>query len=61
MAASLSATLVKTDDADNVRLVKKGTNKEGRDDVSSALVLCSGLFDRSRHRPRSRWRYRGVA
>ena len=61
MAASLSAAMVKTDDAGNSRLVKKGTNNTARDDVAAGLLLCAGLYERSRQRPRSRWRYRGVA
>ena len=60
MAWSLSKALVKTDDAGNVRLVKDGTNNVARDDVAAALVLGAGLYERSRQRPRSRWRYRGA-
>ena len=60
VAASLSAALVKNDDSGNTRLVKRGTNNTGRDDVAAALVLGAGAFQRSAG-TRPRWRYRGVA
>ena len=59
VAASLSQAVVKTDDAGNTRLVKRGTNNTARDDVGAALVLAAGAFQRSPGGPR--WRYRGVA
>ena len=59
VAASLSAALVKNDDAGNTRLVKRGTNNAARDDVAAALVLCAGAFQRS-IRTRPRWRYAGA-
>ncbi len=46
IAASLSVAMVKSDDAGNVRLLKKGTNNTGRDDVAAALVLGAGLLSR---------------
>ena len=46
LAASLSAAMVKNDDAGNVRMVKAGTNNTGRDDVAAALVMAGGAFDR---------------
>jgi len=62
MAASLSAAMVQPDSSGNVRLVKRdAANNTARDDVGAALVLAAGLWDRSRQRPRSRWRYRGIA
>ena len=46
MAASLSAAMVKNDDAGNVRLVKRGTDNAARDDVAAALILGAGAFKR---------------
>ena len=46
LAASLSAAMVKNDDAGNVRMVKAGTNNTGRDDVAAALIMAGGAFDR---------------
>ena len=51
VSASLAAALVQNDDAGNVRMVKKGTNSEGRDDVASALVLAGGALARELARP----------
>ena len=59
MEASLSAALVKNDDAGNVRLVKRGTNKTARDDVAAALVLAAGSFTRA-DKAGPRWQYRGM-
>ena len=59
LTASLSAALVKPDDSDNVRLVKRGTNNTARDDVAAALVLAAGAVDRAPKAPT--WRYRGMA
>ena len=42
LAASLAAAMVKTDDQGSVRLAKRGTNNEGRDDVAAALILAAG-------------------
>ena len=53
LTASLAATVVKADDAGNYRLVKKGTNNAGRDDVGAALVLAAGALSRA-PRPRRR-------
>ena len=50
VAASLSAALVKNDDAGNVRLIKRGTNNTARDDVAAALVLAAGAFERANAR-----------
>lgn len=47
LAASLSAAMVKNDDAGNVRLVKRGTNNQARDDVAAALVLSAGALARA--------------
>lgn len=59
LTASLSAAMVKNDDAGSVRMVKRGTNNEARDDVAAALVLAAGAMDRAPKGPT--WRYRGMA
>lgn len=46
ITASLAVSKVETDDAGNVRLVKKGAHNEARDDVSAALVLAAGAVSR---------------
>ena len=40
--ASLSVAMVKNDDQGSVRMVKRGTNNEARDDVAAALCLVAG-------------------
>ena len=47
LTASLASTIAKADDAGNVRLVKRGTNNCGRDDVGAALVLACGALSRA--------------
>ena len=54
IAASLSCAMVKNDTSGNTRLLKRGTNNQARDDVAAALMLCAGLWDRSRPAPRRR-------
>ena len=39
---SLSATMVEHDKAGNMRIIKKGFDNQGRDDVSAALALAAG-------------------
>lgn len=51
MAVSMLAAEVKNDDAGSVRLVKKGTNNTGRDDVVAALILVMGAYGRAMARP----------
>ena len=46
LATSLSQAMVKSDDAGNVRLVKKGFNNESRDDVAQGFVLAAGALAR---------------
>ena len=46
LAVSLMAAQVHNDNAGNVRLVKKGRNNQGRDDVAAALTLAAGAWDR---------------
>ena len=47
MVASLAVAHVKSDDAGNVRLVKRGSNNTSRDDVAAAFTLASGAWERS--------------
>ena len=37
---------MKSDDAGNTRLVKKGSNNQSRDDVAAAFVLAAGATAR---------------
>ena len=46
LETSLSGALVKSDDQGNVRLLKKGTHNQSRDDVAAALVLACGAVAR---------------
>ena len=58
LAASLSAAMVKNDDQGSVRLVKKGSNNQARDDVSAAFTLAAGSYERANsgvRRPRARY------
>ena len=55
LAASLAAARVANDDQGSVRLLKRGTNNEGRDDVAAALVLACGALARA-PKPRRRLR-----
>ena len=55
LAASLAAAMVKNDDQGSVRMVKRGTNNTGRDDVAAALVLACGALSRA-PKPRRRLR-----
>ena len=63
IGASLAAAMVKNDDQGSVRLVKRGTNNQVRDDVSAAFTLVAGSFERAsammQRRPRAI--YRGMA
>ena len=61
LAASLSVALVKNDDQGSMRLSKNGSNNTARDDVAAALVLVAGAYARAMEKPRSRWRYHGMA
>ena len=47
LAASLAAAMVKNDEQGSVRLIKKGTNNTGRDDVAAALVLAISALSRA--------------
>lgn len=52
IGASLAVASVKNDDGGNVRLVKRGTNNQARDDVAASLVLAAGEAARRLRRPR---------
>ena len=43
---SLSRSMVEGDKAGNVRLVKRGSHNQSRDDVAAALTLVAGLYAR---------------
>ena len=58
LTASLAAAMVRPDDAGNVRMIKRGTNNQARDDVAAALVLAVGALSRA---PKPRKRYHGLA
>ena len=47
LTASLGVAMVAVDDAGNVRMRKRGTNNQARDDVAAALVLAAGSWKRS--------------
>ena len=51
LAASLAVAMVRNDDQGNVRLVKRASNNEARDDVAAALVLAAGALARALARP----------
>ena len=57
--ASLAVAKVRNYEQGDVRLVKRGTNNEARDDVAAALTLAAGVL--SRIPKRSRGVYLGVA
>ena len=62
IAASLAVAMVKNDDAGSVRLVKRGTNNQARDDVSAAFTLAAGSYERaSANSRRPGPVYRGMA
>ena len=50
MAASLAAASVQNDDSGSCRLIKRGSNNEGRDDIAAAFTLAAGLYERSMER-----------
>ena len=58
--ASLSVTATKEDDGGSIRLVKRGSQNESRDDISAALVLAAGAFQRAGQAPKRR-AYHGIA
>ena len=46
LTASLAAAMVRNDDQGSVRLAKRGSNNQSRDDVAAALTLAAGAVDR---------------
>ena len=56
LTASLAVAMVANDDAGNVRMQKRGTNNQARDDVAAAAVLAAGSWVRSPPVPRRRLR-----
>ena len=61
IAESLAVAKVQNDQSGNVRLVKRGTNNQARDDVAAALILGAGAWQRTfAKKPRPRWRYHGA-
>ena len=60
LAASLSAAMVRNDDAGSFRLIKKGFNNRARDDVAAAFVLAAGAYERSVERMSAGSRLRHV-
>ena len=61
MTASLSVAMVETDDSGNSRMIKRGTNNKGRDDVAVAAVLVAGEWTRRNRKPKSTGVYKGLA
>ena len=59
LEASLSVSAVKNDDSGNVRLQKRGSNNQSRDDVAAALTLGAGAHQRRSKAPRGGGVYRG--
>ena len=47
LAASLAVAMVANDDSGNVRMQKRGTNNQARDDVAAAAVLACGALSRA--------------
>ena len=48
LSASLAVAKVESDTSGNLRLTKRGTNNQARDDVAAALVLAAGRHSRRR-------------
>ena len=51
IAASLMAAKVENDTSGNTRLIKRGSNNTGRDDVAHALTLAAGAVERNAKQP----------
>ena len=49
---SLAVSMVRNDDAGNVRLQKRGSNNQSRDDVAAALALAAGAHQRRSKAPK---------
>ena len=59
LEASLAVASVKNDSSGNVRLEKRGSNNQSRDDVAAALTLGAGAHQRRSKAPRGGGVYRG--
>ena len=46
--ASLAVCRVRNDDQGSVRLIKRGTNNTGRDDMAHAMALAAGAWKRAK-------------
>ena len=57
---SMSAAYVQNDNAGNVRLIKKGHDNKGRDDVAAAATLAAGAFERAGAAPVRELKYASV-
>jgi len=51
ISASLMAAKVENDTSGNIRLIKRGSNNTGRDDVAHALTLAAGAVERDSNQP----------
>ena len=56
----MSAAYVQNDNAGNVRLIKKGHDNKGRDDVAAAATLAAGAFERAGAAPVRELKYASV-
>ena len=59
LTASLAVAMVKNDDQGSVRLAKRGTNNQARDDVAAALTLAVGALYRVLETPPSGFWFEG--
>ena len=55
LTVSLGVAMVKSDDGGSIRMVKRGSNNESRDDIAAALVLAAGALSRTPKRRRGRY------
>ena len=60
LVVSMSAAYVQNDNAGNVRLIKKGHDNKGRDDVAAAATLAAGAFERAGAAPVRELKYASV-
>lgn len=60
LEASLSVSVVKCDDQGNTRLTKGDSNGKARDDVSAALTMAAGAFERSNQGKKNGGAYLGM-
>ena len=60
LIVSMSAAHVENDTAGNSRLIKKGHDNKGRDDVAAAALLAAGAFERANSAPVRKLSYASV-